>query len=365
MDVIAGATKTLINLGWPTYLATYNNYYLQNVPYVDSTPGISWYIVVLLPANLQADYIGPESNLYAAVIAIAVISIVVVLCGFLLTLRFMNARLLKLTRPFFTVVVLLGSLLLSIYCILLLGRNTDSACTVRPWLFNMAFTLAFSPLLIKSYMVHKLFNVNAFSRNKLINYKILTTYTVLFLSIDALIISGTLYSSDGTKEIVATQLTSDGAYSTVSYCSSTRNRTFLYAEICFKGFMVLSACLLSFLVRKIPGTIAGSKMLLITVYNVACVSGVVMLIIHAVTDIGIMIMCQVVGICVCVIVTTALLVVPTFMKLITDGDDAAAEEVIDEIFSAQRDNPPQEKSMSSIYLAMNGKKYSAAVSAAT
>ena len=81
MDVIAGATKTLINLGWPTYLATYNNYYLQNVPYVDSTPGISWYIVVLLPANVQLDYIGPESNLYAAVIAIAVISIVVELCG--------------------------------------------------------------------------------------------------------------------------------------------------------------------------------------------------------------------------------------------------------------------------------------------
>ena len=364
MDVIAGATKTLINLGWPTYLATYNNYYLQNVPYVDSTPGISWYIVVLLPANVQLDYIGPESNLYAAVIAIAVISIVVELCGALVTIRFINSRLLKLTRPFFTLVVLLGSLLLSISCILLLGHNTDSACTVRPWLFNMAFTLAFSPLLIKSYMVHKLFNVNAYGKNKLINNWILIGYTMLFLIIDAIIISTTLYAKDGTKEMTSTQLTSGGAYSTVSYCSSTRNSAFLYAEICFKGFMIGAACVLSFLVRKIPGTIAGSKMLLITVYNVACVSVVVMLIIHTVTDIGIMIMCQVVGICVCVIVTTALLVVPTFMKLITEGDDAAADEVIGDIFSGKRGSQSEEKRGSSIAMPTIYKKNSVGFSAA-
>jgi len=220
--VIAGATNTLIDLGWPTYLATYKDYYLQNVPYVDSTPGISWYIVVLLPANVQVDHIGPESNLYGAVIAIAVISIVVELFGVVVTLRYIKSRLIKLTRPFFTLVVLLGSLLLSIYCILLLGRNTNTACTIRPWLFNMAFTLAFSPLLIKSYMVHKLFNVNAFARNKLISYNVLIMYTLLFLTVDAVLISSTLYSRDGTKEVTATQITTSGAYGTVTYCSSTK-----------------------------------------------------------------------------------------------------------------------------------------------
>ena len=179
---------------------------------------------------------------------------------------------------------------------------------------------------------------------------------MLFLIIDAIIISTTLYAKDGTKEMTSTQLTSGGAYSTVSYCSSTRNSAFLYAEICFKGFMIGAACVLSFLVRKIPGTIAGSKMLLITVYNVACVSGVVMLIIHTVTDIGIMIMCQVVGICVCVIVTTALLVVPTFMKLITEGDDAAADEVIGDMLSGNRD-----KNLSSLTIPASSKKNSVVI----
>ena len=363
IDVIAGATKTLINLGWPNYLATYKNYYLQNVPYVDSTPGISWYIVVLLPANIQADYIGPESNLYAAVIAIATVSIVIELFGVSVTIWFMNARLIRLTRPFFTLVVMLGSLLLSIYCILLLGRNTDSACTVRPWLFNLAFTLAFSPLLIKSYMVHRLFNVNAYGKNKIINYKVLIIYTLLFLLLDTCILATTLYGKDGTKEIVATQATSSGAYGTVSYCSSTRNSAFLYAEISFKGLMIGAACVLSFLVRKIPGTIAGSKMLVITVYNVACVSVVVMLIIHTVTDIGIMIMCQVVGICLSVVVTTILLVFPTFMQLLTEGDDAAADEVIGDIFSGKRDSVSNEKRGSSLARPTSMKRNSA-VSAA-
>ena len=332
--IIAGATKKLIDSNWPDYLLIYDGNYLQNVLYNDTVPGIQWYIVVLLPANVQVDHLGPDSSLYGAVIAIASISIAASVIGIIITLVYLKTRLIRLTRPVFTLIILTGALSLSIYCILLLGSNTDISCTVRPWLFNLAFTLSFSPLLIKSYMVHWLFNLNPLAKNKLIPTHVLLSFTFLFVAIDAFLVGVTAYvGGSGTKAISTTKLTSNDAYGEITYCSTTANRVFLYVEIAYKGLLVGAACLLSFLVRRIPGTIAGSKVLVVTVYNVACISGVILLVIHSVTDVGVSILIQAVGICICCMMTVGLMIVPTFYQLVTIGDDNAADDVLEEVFS--------------------------------
>jgi len=165
--LISGATNTLNDAGWPNELIIYKDYYLQNYLYVDTFPGLSWRVVVILPAAIPVQYLDSSSSFYAAVIAISSITIAFILFGMAVTLYYSRTRLIKLTRPMFTFMILLGATSLAISCFLLLGPNDQLNCAIRPWLFNLAFTTSFSPLLIKSWRVHIMFNVNPMSRNKL------------------------------------------------------------------------------------------------------------------------------------------------------------------------------------------------------
>ena len=332
--LISGATNALIDAGWPDELLIYKDYYLQNYLYIDKLPGLSWRVVVILPAILQVQYLDSSSSFYAAVIAIATITIAFILFGMAVTLYYIRTRLIKLTRPMFTFMILGGAVTLAISCYVLLGPNDSTNCSVRPWLFNLAFTTSFSPLLIKSWRVHLMFNVNPMSRNKLISNFVLFLYTMSLISVDAFVLGMTIYvGGTGTDPVTKTELTSNGAYASVTYCAYTKNTAFLYGEIVFKGILIGIACFLSFKIRHIAGTIAGSKALLVIVYNTAFVSGVILLITHSVKDVPTIIMCQVLGICFCVIVATALLVLPHMHKLITVGDEEAADDVMQEVFS--------------------------------
>jgi len=90
---------------------------------------------------------------------------------------------------------------------------------------------------------------------------------------------------------------------------------------------VAVACVLSYRVRNINGTIAGSRTLVAVVYNTAFLAGVIILISNSVSNVSTRIVCQAGGICICVILNICILVLPTFYKLWTLGDEAAADEV--------------------------------------
>ena len=330
--LISGATQLLVDKGWPDYLVIYNKkFYLQSQEYTDAHPGIDWYIVVIVPAPFYADSLQKHSVYFTAVVAISLVTIVSTAAGAVTTIFLFNRKLFKLTRPVLTLMVITGILLLAVYCSFLLGNNNDLNCQIRPWMFNLAFTLAFSPLLIKAFMVHRLFNLNPLAKNKMIKTKTLFVYTALFLSVDVILIAISAYGAGaGTKEESIIE-TINGAQTEVTYCSTTRNKGFLLAEIIYKGFMIGAACVLSFLVRRVNGLIAGAKTLLIIVYNVAFCSGFVLLIIHNVTDIGLSVTVQVVGICFCCLLTLGLLLVPPLYMMVTMGDKAAAEAVLNEL----------------------------------
>ena len=203
---------------------------------------------------------------------------------------------------------------------------------IRPWIFNVAFTLSFSPFLMKAYMVHKLFNISPMSKSKFISLKVLLTSTVVFLLIDWALISIMVYGvGEGAVSARNIELI-NGAETAVTYCTTTRNTAFLVSELLYKGLMIGAACVLAFLVRNIHGTIAGSRTLLIIVYNVAFVSGFVLLIVHNVTDVGLAVIAQVVGICFCCLLAVGMLLVPLLYSLATVGDDAGAEAVLDDLF---------------------------------
>lgn len=344
-SLIAGATKTLIGLGWPTYLVAYNGQFLQSLFYNDSVPGIYWYVVVLLPMDQAIDHLGSDSSYYSAAIALASISLAIILFCTSLAFALRNTKLLKLTRPMFTGVVLTGCALASIYCYFLIGENTDNSCTLRPWLFNIAFTLGFSPFLIKSYMVQRIFNGSQYAKLKVISMPMLMAYTLALVLVDVILICVTVYAAGGgSRATTTTELLPTGAYGAVVHCSTAKNMGFFYAELAYKGLLVAAACVLSYHIRKTPGVIAGTRVLVVVVYNVAVVSAAVIIIASSVTDVRVSIFVTVAGVVCCAIVTALMLIVPLAYQIYRVGDEDAAEEVIDEVFlQATKEREIQEK----------------------
>jgi len=337
-QLIADTTILLNQKNWPDYLIIYNNaYYLQNLEYRDEVPGIDWRVVVLIPCPAYTDHLNSSSVLFFVVLGLGTLVILVSLCGHFVILYYRDTKIFKLTHPILSLIVLTGILLLGIYCLFLVGENNASNCVIRPWLFNLAFTLAFSPLLIKAYKVHRVFNVKPMDKNKMVSNYTLLFYTSSLVLLDAGLISVVTYGiGDGTRSRTRIEQI-NGAATEVTYCSTTRNSVFLFSELVFKGILVAIACGLAFIVRKIPGTIAGSKSLLIVVYNVAFFSGFTLLIIHNVTDVGLNLVIQAGAICICSIISAGLLVLPTWYRIITLGDEKAAEAVLDEIFNVDRE----------------------------
>jgi len=331
---IAGVTALLSSQGWPNTLTIYDGYYLQSTLYKDKVPGLSWYVVVLMPAVADVEFLGSSSPLYVGVIVLVVVTAFFATFGLVITVYLRHSRLIKLTGPIFTWMIIGGSYLLCASCITLLSENNAENCTVRPWLFNLAFTAAFSPLLIKAWRVHLMFNVHPLSKNKAISPSILVGCTIVFISLDVIILAATLHYSSkyGTKPQSELKLTSNGAYSNVVYCGYTKNVPFYASEIAFKGTLILAACYLSFKIRRVAGTIAGSKSLLAIVYNVAFINIVVLLVNRSIKDVTQVVFIQAAGICIAVFITLAILLLPPLYQLVSIGDEAAAAEVIDEVF---------------------------------
>ena len=332
--LISGVTTLLASQGWPSTLTIYDGYYLQSTLYKDTRPGICWYVVVLMPAVKDEEFLARSSPLYTGVIIMVAITAAFATFGLVTTIYLRNSRLIKLTGPIFTLMIIFGSYLLCASCIALLSENNAENCAVRPWLFHLAFTATFSPLLIKAWRVHLIFNKKPLTKNKVISPSILISYTIIFIVFDVVILASTLYTGteDGTKPQSELKQTSNGAYGKVIYCGYTTNLPFYSAEIAYKGTLILAACYLSFKIRRIAGTIAGSKSLLAIVYNVAFLTVVVLLVDQSVTDVAQVVFIQCIGICVGVFNTLAILILPNLYHLYTLGDEAAAEEVIDEVF---------------------------------
>lgn len=328
--IISGATKLLQNLKFPADLVIFQNYYLQNVLYTDSTEGLVWYIVVLIPATLYDDHLGPDSVFYKAVLALSSISLSLSAFCIGVTLFFWRSKLVKLSQPFFTLLVLIGSLLLSILGFFLTGVNDNLHCSIQPFQFNIAFTFSFAPLLIKSWRVHTLFNLNPMSRKTLIPNTVLLMYTLGFVVMDIIILSITLYvpPATGTSPISKFMLTPNGAYADVITCGYASNYAMFYTEVSYKGILVLLACYLSYKTRNVQDAIAGSKVLLVIVYNTAVISVIALILINSLSDVPSRMFCISLSLAIYICLTGALMVGPWLTQLLLVGDSEAANEAI-------------------------------------
>jgi hypothetical protein len=333
--IISGATKKLYSLSWPSHLVIFDKFYLQNVPYEDAIPGVSWYIVVLMPAQTQEAALESANPLFGVVLAVSAISFIFSTSGMIFTFVYRNTRLLKLTRPPLTRLVLLACMLLSVASAVLVGPNNDALCTIRPWLLNLSFTLGLAPLLSKSYMIHYIFNLNPMQKNKVISLHWVFGFTLILLCIDCLLIGILAYGEgSGTGAKMVTQLLQNGAYGQLTVCEFS-STSFLIAEVVFKGLMLFAACYLSWQVRLIADVLAGRWGLILTVYTTTIVCGIILLVLNSVTDVPTRTVIAAIGICFCSIVTAGALTIPNCYQLLTIGDEEAVRDVMADVFSEE------------------------------
>ena len=346
--LVASATLKLVNAGWPNDLLILNDLYLQGTIYVDSIAGLRWYLVVLLPAVLQVDHLDSSSPYFGAVIAIAIIGIIAASTSGIITIVHWKKRMMQLTQPIFTITILFGCIMLCVSCLVFMGTNSETNCAARVYVFNIAFAVAYAPLLVKCWRVYSVFvqswKVNVLfhgAKNKLISVPELALYIMGFISVDLIIMAITLYANGagGTAPYTVTEKTSNGAYAELTYCGYHKNNAYFYAELCYKGILILTSCVLAYAIRNVADAVAGTKVLAAIVYNTLFIGIIVVAMVRSVSSAELVIVVETIGIVFCVVVCSILLVALVLYQIYYIGDKEAAAEVIDEMFQSRSEIP--------------------------
>jgi serine/threonine protein kinase/NADH:ubiquinone oxidoreductase subunit 6 (subunit J) len=334
-DVIAAVYMKLNSLNWPTELVIWEGRYLQSVTYVDKIAGLQWRAVVMVDATLSSNILLPSSALYPADAGIASIGLVVNIAALGALWHHRKSKLVQLGQPLMTAYVLLAGLLSSILCFCLLGQNTAELCFVRPFLFNLAFTLGVGTVLVKSWAANRQFSkgysLEAVVGDSLIRLPQLMFFVGSLVAVDLIILVVTIYGVGGHDGVGTSPTTTvqvaDNIYTAVNQCRYHSNNSLSYSEIVFKIILIIGSCVFCYLNRSFTGGIAASKSLMVIVYNIAVVSLIVLIVRNVLTDEADVISIEIAGISVCVAVNAVILISPSIYLLHTVGDEGATADV--------------------------------------
>jgi len=338
--LIYGATQYLMDHEWPEDLLIYGKYYLESVLYENQ--GISWHVVVASPAVTYGSTLESDSPYYPVSIFVISLALAVNVIALACMRRYHTTKLFRLSQPLLCILVLLGNIFLCITCFVLLGDNNKTLCAVRPYLFNLSFTLAIAPLLVKACRVYSLFILNPLQKNKTLKVYVLIMRSFFIVFVDLFIIVTTMYSSTGTAPVSSDEISVNGNYSTITYCAYQRNDALFYTEIAYKALLMCLICVVSIQIRNIPGALAGTHAVINIAYNTTFVSVMVILISQlTLDDVPLSLLIEILGICFCVIVNACFLVVPLMYSFLMYGDEVAANDVLEELFTKNKDAGPE------------------------
>lgn len=370
--IIAKASRRILSENCPEQLVLMDALYFQCTQYVDRYPGIKWYTVILLPATLQVDHLGPESVIYNIVVGCVSATLIMIALAAVLCAYFWKTKMMQLSQPIFHLVLLTGCTILCVACLQYLGPNTSTSCATRVYALNIGFTLAFSPLLIKCACIYAVF-VRARkvgflyhgSGKKLIELPYLLLIILTFLCVEIVVLTTTLYAGgSGTSPYSVTGMTSNGAYGNVSYCGNHANSTFFYTALSFKLLQIVLACYFGFCIRRVNDSVAGTKVLMANIYNTAFIGSIILALTRSVSDIEIALSCMMAGILFCVIVSVVLALGPVLYGVVVVGDSKSAAVVIDGVFAERmEENEAKENKQSSHKVVASSNKSVVAVSA--
>jgi hypothetical protein len=290
-----------------------------------------------MPANPVKDFLLLEDDGAGGVIGLSVVALLISAVSVGLFLFYYNSKIIKMSQRRLVGVFLLGCLMLNLTFFVLLRPISIPDCRLGRWWPNLWFTVAFAPILVKTWFMWAVFNKTrdvqhilgtpvawtmAWVKSGLFS---LTARTFLPVFIEILLLlAATLNGEMDPSEV--TTIGTDGVYETRSKCGLQHGTgVFTILDLVFKGLMVLLGCVLAFATRQISSFLAESYSLAIIVYSITIFGLMIYLITAMATlDVEASLLLSMVGVCWSTSVSTIVLLGPRFLKLLTVGDEAAA-----------------------------------------
>jgi hypothetical protein len=207
-------------------------------------------------------YLTIGSNAKAGLIFLSALSCFICLVSFLIVVINRNRKVIRFSTSSFCMIMNLGCALGAAAAIPY-ATVSDASCSLRPIMLMIAFTMAFIPLLLKTYRVFRIFG-----GKKLSNVKITDTQLSIvflgFLLIDVIVLACWLTLARPVPTLTA----SDLALYTYEYkCAAPYSTDFVTAVIVYKGCLLLLGLTLAYLARNAPSLFNETRYIVATLQS--------------------------------------------------------------------------------------------------
>jgi hypothetical protein len=340
--MVAKVTSFLMENDWQEKILIFDGSYVETFLYEAHNDGIYWHVVIVSDADEANDKISYGEPVYAAVTAMASLTLAFATFSMYALYRYRTSRMLKLLQPDMISMVLLGALLLGGYCFSLLGANDRSHCVVRPYLFTLSTTLFISPLVVKAAFVYMscIFQIHESVKFKSFSY-FKKTSIALLLSTGLLMTSLVLFAGqDGTIPVTRVQTNSDGNYVEVTICQyQLYDRVMIFQGVYLLVIQLIGA-LFSYSNRNLPETISGGRVLFAVISIMFIITLLTAISLMFIIDLRFIVLTKTCGVSVAVLIVLTLIFFPAFYKMYAVGDRVAAASIIhkaaEEVLQAHR-----------------------------
>jgi hypothetical protein len=328
VETIKLATRFLMNINWPedVLFLLFDKVYVRNTVYVDKFDGIEWNVVIMSPADRAFDHIESGSVLYTTVIVItALCTTFVIVCSSVLYFC-RGYRTLKLMQLDMVIVILIGALVLELFCFSQVGKNNRISCTIRPISFVVGSTLYYSPMLIKTMYLNW-----RFSHHDVAVIKDFPKYAILVACVVIAMIISTIrlyVLYDGTSVVTVYEESDDGNKVALELCEYQTHQNTIFYQPLLLILISAAGIYFSYKNRHLPETMVGGRIILGAFIGVIVVSLVTIVSLNFIDDRKFFILIQVCGVNAIVFFGLALLFLPTFVETVYKGDKKVAEKVI-------------------------------------
>jgi hypothetical protein len=138
------------------------------------------------------------------------------------------------SSPIFMALFIFGICLLFFAVLAKIQNQTNQTCSIQPWLFHLGFSVSYGSLFAKTWRLHKIFNNESLTAQKITNTELLLLLGA-YLLFDVIILSSWMGISPLSIASVAQRK-----------CVSDKGMIFTYIFIGTKGLVLLAGALLTY-----------------------------------------------------------------------------------------------------------------------
>lgn len=189
---------------------------------------------------------------------------------------FRRTRTIRRSQPIFVFISTFGTFLLNLVIIAFVGKNTDRACMLRPWAFNIAATIMFAPLVMKLHRVDTIFRNPSLKRIKVTDLTVFLQVCAL-IGVDVVLLILWSAVPSETPRLDVSNVSYVGVLDSVQdgNCSTTlESSVFEKLVLAWKAALIIFGVSKAALTWNVPEDFSVAKQFALAIYNITACGGV-------------------------------------------------------------------------------------------